>query len=46
MHNMCLRMKEGNLTKVELLLLIGAILSTTIVYGLGVIGTFSGIYKN
>ena len=44
-YNLLTELKKGDLTKLNFLLQISAILSSTIVYALGVIGTFTGIYK-
>lgn len=44
-YNLLIESEEGNLTEGKFLLQIAAILFSTAVYGLGVIGTFMGIYK-
>ncbi len=41
----CIQLDQKKLTKVEVLLQIGAMMSITVLYGLGVIGCFLGIYN-
>ena len=44
-HNLCRQVSQKNITKMGFLLQIGATISMTILYGLGVIGGFCGIYN-
>lgn len=44
-YNFCIQIDQKKLTKVEVLLQIAAIMSMTILYGLGAIGCFCGIYN-
>lgn len=44
-YNLLTELKKNNVTKVSFLLQTGAIICLTVVYGLGVIATFAGIYK-
>ena len=45
MYNLWIELEKNNVTKVNLLLQISAVLFSTVVYGLGVIATFAGVYK-
>lgn len=45
MHNICIQIYKKNITKLELLLQIVTIVSMTVLYGLGIIGCFCGIYN-
>jgi hypothetical protein len=45
MYNLWIELKKNNVTKVSFLLQTGAIICLTVVYGLGVIATFAGVYK-
>ena len=44
-YNLWIELKKNNVTKLSFLLQVEAILCFTIIYGLGVIATFTGIYK-
>lgn len=44
-YNLLIQLEKNNMTKVNFLLQIIAILFSTVVYGLGVIATFAGVYK-
>lgn len=45
MYNLWIELKKNNVTKVSFLLQTLAIICLTVVYGLGVIATFTGLYK-
>ena len=44
-YNLLIELEKNNVTKVNFQLQIGAIICLTVVYGLGVIATFTGVYK-
>jgi len=44
-YNLLIEFKKNNVTKVSFLLQFAAIICLTIVYGLGVIATFTEVYK-
>lgn len=44
-YNLLIELEKNNVTKVSFLLQTVAIICLTIVYGLGVITTFAGVYK-
>jgi hypothetical protein len=45
MYNLWIELKKNNVTKVSFLLQTLAIMCLTVVYGLGVIAAFTGLYK-